>query len=339
MAKWIFTSLVVLGLAACGAGDSVTGATDPFPELRGDYLGQPRPGAEPRLFAPGIVSTGLDTRDLTMTPDGNEIYFSVFAASRAMIVVSKRVGGLWSPPEIAPFSGKFQDIEPCISPDGSRFFFMSTRPKAGEKPTEGWVRQDLWMMDRVGDGWGPPRPVGPPVNSDAPEYFPSVTADGTLYFTREADDGISFTYRSRWVDGRFEEPERLPEQVNLGTNRFNVFIDPAERFAIVPAVGGPGSIGGADYYLVRRNPDDTWRDPRILGPAINRETGKEWSASLSPDGTYLFFMSTRVVDSIPPTFAGMPLRSLADRSSEPGRGASGIWWVEAEAVLGSGDLQ
>ena len=42
----------------------------------GPYLDQPPPGDEPALFAPGIVSDGLANRDLAITPDGDEIYWS-----------------------------------------------------------------------------------------------------------------------------------------------------------------------------------------------------------------------------------------------------------------------
>mgnify|MGYP000181601571 CR=1 FL=1 len=38
--------------------------------LAGPYLDQPPPGAEPRIFAPGLVSDGLNNRDLAITPDG-----------------------------------------------------------------------------------------------------------------------------------------------------------------------------------------------------------------------------------------------------------------------------
>ena len=44
-------------------------------------------------------------------------------------------------------------------------------------------------MDRKKDGWSKPYNLGPPINTDDPEYFPSVTRDGTIYFTREIDDG------------------------------------------------------------------------------------------------------------------------------------------------------
>ena len=46
------------------------------------------------------------------------------------------------------------DLEPAISPDGSSFYFMSKRPDAGD-PNE--PNEDIWTMDRVGEGWGEPR--------------------------------------------------------------------------------------------------------------------------------------------------------------------------------------
>ncbi len=324
-------SLVLV--VACAPADRPQGEVDPFPILRGDYLGQALPDSQPEIFAPGIVSTGLETRDMAMTPDGNEMYFSVFSGGQAMIMMTTRSDGVWSQPVVAPFSGEYLDAEPCISPDGSQFFFLSTRPREGQEPKAGWVYQDIWVMDREGKEWGAPRNLGAPVNTDAPEFFPSVTSDGTIYFTREGEDRKSMTYRARRVDGVYTEPELLPAQVNLGANRFNVFVAPDESFVIVPAIGGPESLGGADYYVVYRNDDDTWQEPVNLGPTINNTAGKEWSASLSPDGKFFFFMSARTVVDQTGSLAGTSLSDLVERGTQPGRGSPAIWWVEAEGVL------
>ncbi|RLE22478.1 MAG: hypothetical protein DRJ65_13800 [Acidobacteria bacterium] len=326
--------LVLVAVVACAPADRTQAVEGMFPELRGDYMGQALPGSQSEIFAPGIVSTGLETRDMAMTPDGNEMFFSVFVNGKAMIMMARRTDGAWSEPVVAPFSGEFMDLEPCISPDGTKFFFISTRPQEGQEPKSGWVYQDIWVMDRKGQGWGPPRNLGPPVNTDAPEYFPSITSDGTIYFTREGQDRVSKTYRSRPIDGGFAEPEVLPQQVNLGTNRFNAFVAPDESFVIVPAVGGPGSLGGVDYYVVHRNDDDTWQEPVNLGPTINNSSGKEWSASLSPDGEYLFFMSSRLVEGDAGAQAGTTLGELVARGSQPGHGSPCIWWVEVEGALG-----
>ena len=329
---------LVVALAMLGVACSPVGSDhDPeaaFPRLSGPYLGQEPPGLEPELFAPGVVSTGLQTRDVAMTPDGKELYFSVTAGSATMIMVTREVDGVWTEPVVAPFSGRFLDIEPAISPDGQRFFFLSTRPQPGQEPKEGWVYQDIWVMEREGDGWGEPSNLGAPVNSDAPEYYPSVTADGTLYFTREGADGVSSTYRSRLVDGAYDEPELLPPQVNCGSNRANVFVAPDESFAIVPAMGREDGLGGFDYFVTFRSGDDTWSEPVNMGPAINQPDGREWSASLSPDGKYVFFMSSRRLDPVKPVLTGSTISKLLEMSLEPGQGSSDIWWVSADIIDG-----
>jgi len=318
---------------APGAVSATAGAVEPPEVLTGEYLGQPLPGAEPQLFAGGIVSTGMSERDLAMTPDGTEIYFSAQVGREAAfsaILVIRQVDGKWTLPEIAPFSGQYFDLEPAVSPDGGRFFFVSNRPREGsDQPV---ADEDIWAMDREGAGWGAPYNLGPPVNSDNPEFFPSVTSDGTLYYTAKAEDGKEAIYRARPLDGGFGEPELLGPEVNSGKARFNAFVAPDESFLILPIYGREDSIGGVDYYVVFRSEDDRWSEPINLGDKINTPTGAEWSASLSPDGKVLFFMSSRsvIVNRRAPRRMGYDeLRKLHELSMN---GNPDIWWVDAAAV-------
>ncbi len=335
MKRLLMVVFVVLTAAACGpCGDSCKDVAEAevFPELRGPYLGQAPPGAQPQLFAPGIVSTGLATRDVALMPDGDEFYFSVNLGARPAIMVTKQVDGTWTEPAVAPFSGQYYDIEPAISPDGNRFFFLSNRPPDGQEKKPGWGHQDIWVMDRGGDVWGEAYNLGPPVNTDAPEYFPSVTEDGTLYFTREGEGRVSAIYRSRLVDGAYQEAEMLGPEVNCGTNRFNAYVAPDEAFMIVPAVGREDALGPVDYYVVFRSPDDVWSEPVNMGSAINSPQARGWAASLSPDGRYLFFMSSQPVGDVESPITGASLRELVSMSAEPGRGSAGIWWVDASFI-------
>jgi hypothetical protein len=304
-----------------------------FPVLTGNYLGQEPPGAEPELFAPGIVSTGLGERDVAMTPDGNELYYTAVvgpAFNFGAIVVTKRVDGVWTPPEVATFSGHHMDLEPAISPDGQRFFFMSTRPVPGA--TEATGNEDIWVMNRSGEGWGEPYNVGSPINTEGGEFFPSVTADGTLYFTRKVAEGSESIYRSRLVDGVYSEPEMLPEQVNSGQLRFNAFVARDESYIIVPVWGREDSLGGVDYYIVFRSPEDVWSDPINMGENINAAEGAEWSPYVSPDGNYLFFMSSRatIQDRFSPV--RQTYESLQDLHNRPMNGSFDIWWTDAGII-------
>ena len=94
-----------------------------FPVLKVPYLGQKPPGLTLEIFAPEIVSTGLDEGVITFTPDGKECYWSILFPRFETILVSKQVNGKWTKPEVATFSGKYYDGWPAIQPDGKKMFF------------------------------------------------------------------------------------------------------------------------------------------------------------------------------------------------------------------------
>jgi hypothetical protein len=319
------------GVAAAGCG---TEETTEFPDLSGPYLGQNPPGATPELFAPGIVTTGMYTRDVAMTPDGNELYFGVLESGFTVIMQSTLEDGRWTEPEVAPFSRdpRFFNLEPHISPDGQRFFFLSNRPPRDADPEDDdvgrWTNEDIWVMDRTDEGWSEPYNLGPPVNTEGAEFFPSVTRDGTLYFTRgETDPAGSAIYRSRFVDGQYTEPERLGPEVNSTPSQYNAFVAPDESYLIVPTDRRDDSFGSSDYYIVFRDEDDTWSEPVNMGEEVNTAF-VEMSPYVSPDGKYFFFMSTRRIgrDEWPERLTS---RYLRDRYENPGNGNAGIYWVDA----------
>jgi hypothetical protein len=335
----ICIGLSAIGLVAAAACTGRTGTGAPrgecpgasWPDLTGDYLGQTPPGDRAELFAPGLISTGVYTRDVAMTPDGNEFYFCAVLGNHDWygILVTRRVDGTWTEPRVAPFSGRYKDMEPTISPDGRRFLFMSFRPK--EEGKEESEDSDLWAMDRVGDGWGEPYNLGPPVNSERSEFFPSVTSDGTIYFTREGEGRTNDILRSRLVGESYAEPERLGPAVNSGPSQFNAFVAPDESYLIFGTVR-EDSLGGGDHYVSFRDENDRWTGPINLGPEVNSPAVHEWSAFVSRDGKYLFFMSSRsrFADGFP---AGpLTYSDIRRMHSEPAAGLPGIYWIDASVI-------
>jgi hypothetical protein len=284
------------------------------------------------LFAPGIVSTGLYERDFAMTPDGNEIFFCVVTGSfeHSTIITTRFENESWTPPEVASFSGRHKDLEPAISPDGKKLFFMSYRPRAGE--TEPRADSDIWVVDRANGAWGEPYNLGPPINTDGSEFFPSVTADGTVYITRDEPDRTSFIFRSRLVEGAYTEPEKLGPGVNSTPMQFNSYVAPDERYLVYGVYGREDSIGGVDYYVSFRDEDDTWTGPVNLGERVNTESSLEYSPYVSPDGKYFFFMAARN------SFTGGNLEARATYDflrtlhDEPGNGSPDIYWIDAAFI-------
>ncbi len=333
--KKLIIILVPLAILYYGCKTSQPEKAEQEPDvvLSGPYLGQTLPGEAPELFAPGIVSTGMFTRDIAMTPDGDEIYFCVAIGGYTFstILYTKQMDGQWTPPEVAAHmeNPDYMNFEPCISADGERFFFLSNRPDSADNSNGD---QDIWAMDRVDDGWSEPYNLGLPVNTDQAEFYPSVTADGTLYFTRqEKNSPIHNIYRSRRVEGKFSEPEKLPDKVNCGLNRYNAFIAQDESFIIVPAVGMPDTYGGTDYYIVFRNRKDQWSDPVNMGEQVNTRTSGEHSAYVTSDGKYLFFMSTRLMPAEEKPVK-LTCKTLVSLYNQPQNGNSDIYWMKADFI-------
>jgi len=333
---WLFPIFcLVIILTGCNLSDSQPPAKK-FPVLTGAYLGQTPPGAEPELFASGIVTTGLFTRDIAMTPDGKEIYFCVSVGNYtySTIICTKLENGRWTKPEVAPFAADPRDtnIEPFISTDGQKFYFLSDRPDIAAGDT---IKgdQDIWVMDRTENGWSEPYNLGAPINSDGSEFFPSLTNDGTIYFTRaKKGERPNFIYRSRLVDGKYTDPEKLPAQVNSGPTQFNAYISPDESYLIVCVFGRKDSYGATDYYVCFRNEDDTWNEPINMGDKINTDGGREYSPYVSPDGKYFFFMSSRTKPLIGSQEENLTFDKLQKMHNQPENGNPGIYWIDAAFI-------
>ena len=337
----ILASMFVLACGTEGRDGPGTGtgaASAEVGRLVGPYVGQTPPGDTAEIFAPGVVTTGVYTRDVAMMPDGSDLYFGALLGPVTAIAVTRRgPDDVWSAPELASFSrdSRFFNLEPAISPDGSRLMFLSTRVEGREpEPDElrAWTNEDIWVVDRVGEGWGEPYNLGPPVNTAEAEFFPSLTRDGTLYFTRGTGDGEeSHIYRSRLVGGEYQRPERLGPEVNSTTNQFNAFIAPDESYLILCTGDRDDSLGGTDYYVAFRSEDDRWSEPVNLGPAVNTPGAGEFSPYVSPDGRYLFFMSTRLGarERIPSTLDWAYIQSYRN---QPEIGNAGIYWIDASFI-------
>lgn len=319
---------IVVFMIRCSSYD---GASEKFSGIHGDYYGQIPPSDTAKLFAPYTISTGMNERDFAITPDGNEMFFCREAGNfkYTTILHAKRAGDTWSAPEVFEYctNPDFKYVEPHISPDGLKLFFISTMPL-----DSGIIgNEDIWLSEKVNGDWTKPKNLGYPVNTGSKEYFPSVTRDGTIYYTHlDTIAKDEFIYRSRFVNGKYQDPEKLGPHVNIGKARYNAFVAADESYIIVPAYGMPDSFGGTDYYISFRDSLDNWSQPVNMGPEINSENGREWSASVTGDGKYLFFMSARMWNGS--KIKELSRQSLNDFYNAPMNGNSDIYWISASVI-------
>ena len=254
--------------------------------LQGPYLGQTPPGLEPRVFAPGIVSTaGNSEFAVTFSPDGKEVYFTRRSAGGGQntIMVSRWDQDGWSSPEEAAFCKGFPSNEPHITPDGKRLFFGCDRQRPGSDRAE----YGIWVTERTaGGGWGEPRYHGPGM-------YVSASRTGNLYMTDIFNSAGGGIVRYPYASGTPGPPEKLGGGVNAPRDGDHAFIAPDESLIVFDSYFRPGGQGGeGDLWVCFKKPDGTWTEALNLGDSVNTPA-TNFCPSLSPDGKYLFYSTCR----------------------------------------------
>jgi WD40-like Beta Propeller Repeat len=321
--KWNFVRAYATMMTTIMAASSVA-QTAPYDSAK--------PLARATLFAPGIISTGDYESHPTFTPEGHEMYFLKMAPdfSRWTIFVSRYKDGRWSRPEVAPFSGQYQDADPYITADGKHFYFISDRPveASGERQSH----HDIWVMDKTDSGWSVPRHLPVPINSDTDEFYPIALKNGTLYFgsQRKEANGVGDIYRAVSQKDSTYAVENLGLPVNTGAGEYEAFVTEDERLMLLAITRRPDSLGDIDLYVSHKQADGKWSAPVNLGPEIN-STARELSPKLTPNGKYLIWMSCRV-----PALPGKPQRRTTAEVLEdlhaPGNGLGDIYQIDVSAV-------
>lgn len=249
-----------------------------------------------RLFGPGIISDGFSNRDMALSPDGKELYYTLQWSYGLFSVIlhSKKINDEWTKPETASFSGRFNDLEPAWSPDGQKLYFTSNRSLPGSDSAKDY---DIWYMQRKGDGWEGPFNAGAAINTSKDEFYPSQAKNGNLYFTRDNGETKDDIFVAAFKNGRYEDPVRLPDAVNSKGFDFNAFVDPDENFILFSSYHRSDDIGGGDlYYSLRRN--SIWLPAVHLGKEIN-SAALDYSPFVSADKRYFFFSSKRLLTQFP----------------------------------------
>jgi hypothetical protein len=184
----------------------------------------------------------------------------------------------WSEPVPPSFAGDGVEADPFFTLDGKSLYFISTRT------TDGIVRKelDVWRVDRDANGaWGTPLRLPAPINTDAPEWFPRLGADGWLYFGSSRPGGFGKTdiYRARQDKDGAWQVENLGPAIN----------GPADEYEAEPSQDGKRMvINGNDGFYESTLTKDGWTPKAKMAPEIN-VNGSEVGALLSPSGRSMLF--------------------------------------------------
>lgn len=292
------------------------------------YPDSSMPTDTPRLFAQGLLTDGLSNRDFTMSPQGDEIFFTLqqphFVTSTILHIQKKN--GKWGRPEVAAFSGRYRDLEASFSPDGQMIYFSSDRPLNDTIAKKDF---DIWRVKRNKNGnWDKPENLGSEVNSPKSEYYPSVAKSGNLYFTVKAGygKGSEDIVVCKPTATGYSKPESLPEDVNTKYDEFNAFIDPDEQFIIFSCYGRADDLGHGDLYLSRKDKSGKWLPAKHLPVPIN-STALDYCPFVSADKKHLIFTSNRINNQLN-NGQTKTYRQLQTLLNSPGNGWDDIYWVK-----------
>jgi len=226
-----------------------------------------------RPLSPEIFVQFPNVRDFTISPSEDEAYFTALSpkGELSVIIMLKKTVDKWAEPEIVRFSGKYTDLEPFLSPDGLRLYYVSNRPL---DDSENKVKDfDIWYVERDSRDhkWSKPINVGEVVNTDQDEFYPTISSNNNLYFTtvKPESNMKDDIYMSSWDGNTYLPPISLSDSINSDGYEFNAFVSPKEDFIIFSGWNRPDGVGGGDLYISYRNSDNMWSKAENLGREIN----------------------------------------------------------------------
>lgn len=262
---------------------------DGFPVLQGPYLGQKPPGAYPEIFAPGIISvdTNFEHSAAVFSPDGKELFWCTNVGwygkkkqqGNLRLYFMKIVDGKWTAPQPAPFVANKHVERPVFSPDGNRLYMEILDNQVDPENI------DIFFVERQGEEWSEPKPVSPLINSPAWDRLHCVSADGSVYFSRNLMMPGEAVYVSRFVNGEFTQPEKLGKEYDSDAPEFAIVFGPNGDYMLTAT---RNTQYGTDLCVSYRKADGTWTE-RI-------KTLFECGGflALSPDGKYLFMLNEAI---------------------------------------------
>ncbi|MEO0900529.1 MAG: hypothetical protein AAFY00_00415 [Bacteroidota bacterium] len=234
-------------------------------------------------------------RDFTTGSSEAEAYVTIQSTTEEVSVISKlsKQNGEWNI-KVVSFSGKYKDLEPFLSSNGLRLYFVSNRPIQDTVQTP--KDYDIWYVERTSKEkpWGKPVNLGHPINSKGNEFYPSLSKNGNLYFTsdREGSLGKDDIFFSQWTQDGYTPPIGLDENINSSGFEYNTYISKDESYLLFGGYQREDGLGSGDIYISYRNEAGNWSKAKPLPASINSKY-MDYCPFVDEENKQLYFTSRR----------------------------------------------
>ena len=188
---------------------------DPEP-LRGDLNGRFNEG-------PAVFTSDFNTMYFTRNNyTSNKVEKNKKNINVLKIYQAVKEEGFWKLQDKLVFNtDDYTVCHPAINSTGTVIYFASDIPW-------GYGGMDIYQVHlEVGNNWSKPENLGPKVNAEGNELFPSMQNDSTLYFSSDGHIGMGGldVFVSHFENGEWQKPVNLNAPINSSHDDFGFIID------------------------------------------------------------------------------------------------------------------
>lgn len=191
-------------------------------------------------------------------------------------------------------NSKFNEICPVVSPDGQKLYFTRWKHPdnlGANKNQDIWVSN--WQPDRT---WLKATLFPAPINNDENNAVCGITPNGKTLLLNNVygkdgtmEKGVSFSFLLR--TGEWSFPKALKILNFKNKSEFSEYTLAPNGKVLLMTTETKDTYGGKDIYVSFLNSDDSWSEPKNIGPVVN--TGEaESTPFIAPDGVTMYFSSS-----------------------------------------------
>jgi len=244
----------------------------------------------PILFQGGVVFTSTRKykgKETKLFSKWKKEYSYLFFAKR-----NKRGDFRTPEPLKGKINGRYHEGAACFNKEGNLMFF--TRNTNEGKNSFGKINLKIFLAKNIKGQWKEIQDL--PFNSDRHSTcHPSISKDGKrLYFASNKNGGYGGMdiYVSHLVDGKWQYPVNLGEEVNSSGNETFPFIDDSDELYF--SSDGHGGKGGLDIFKTTfaDAEKESWNPIENVGSPFNSEKD-DFGFTVYNNGQEGYFTSSR----------------------------------------------